>query len=512
MVQRLSHKAHRTGGGWRRLAAVAVGGALMAQCAASAHAQPPAAVVAADTGSVAVGGRLERDLAWLPAMGTMVVTSALVVPSGLTLTLPPGTQVKLTREGAIQAVDGGAIRIEGAPDQPVVLAPSAGGVVWQELSAAGAASTLTVRYADISGGRTSVRDGAAGWFEAVYFHDFRLSSCSTLECPILVSSFARSLVVRRCHFREYYETLFRDGEMLIEDSLFEWMSGDALDFDGAQPGTVVRRCTFRHGTRAPSNIDAIDIGPSGQNASRGVLIEDCLIYDFPTDKGVSIGDAPRPATGIVMRNCLVADCRVGVQVKDDSQVEVSQCTLVKNGVGLDSFNKAAPAAPTGGGHFTHTFDNIVWGNPVAVSLANGGTLAADHSLFENLDWPGAGNLTADPLFVDGPGGDYRLAPGSPARGAGRNGEDLGAVWPVGAPMAPSHPALDAIEVVEDAVRLRFWADSERVYSLQSRALAAQGAWSVVAEIPSPPRPMLVEVRQPALAGAGVLYRLAASPR
>lgn len=512
MFLSLFNQRRRTIGGWRRLATAGLCGALMAEFVRAVLAQPPAAALAAGVGSVAVGGTLERDLAWTPAMGTMVVTSTLVVPTGLTLTLQAGAQVRLTRAGAIQAVDGGAIRIEGAPARPVVLAPLENGATWQELSARGAASSLTVQQADIAGGRTSVRDGAAGLFEDVYFHDFRLSSCSTLECPILVSSFAESLVVRRCHFREYYETLFRDGVMRIEDSLFELMSGDALDFDGAQPGTVLRRCTFRHGTRAPSNVDAVDIGPSGQNASRGVIIEDCLMYDFPSDKGVSVGDAPRPATGIVVRNCLIDGCRVGVQVKDNSQVAVAHCTLVNNGVGLDSFNKANPSALTGGGHFTNAFDNIVWGNQTAVSLANAGTLAADHSIFENLDWPGEGNLTVDPLFVDGPGHDYRLAPGSPARGAGRDGEDLGAAWPVGAPMAASHPTFRSIRVVAGEVVLSFWADSESVYSVESSLRAAPGTWSVAAEVPPPPRPTLVEVRQPALAGTGVFYRLVASPR
>src|SRR6185295_412611 len=88
-------------------------------------------------------------------------------------------------------------------------------------------------------------------------------------------------------------------------------SSDALDFDGAPPGSFIRRCTFRHGPQ--SNTDAIDIGPLGNVGSTNTLIEDNLMFDFPNDKGVSIGEG---SYGIVVRNCLMYGNDSGVSVKD----------------------------------------------------------------------------------------------------------------------------------------------------------------------------------------------------
>jgi len=42
-------------------------------------------------------------------------------------------------------------------------------------------------------------------------------------------------------------------------------------------------------------------------------------------------------------------------------------------------------------------------------------------------WEGEGNFDKDPLFADAENGDFSLKPDSPAIGAGKNGENIGAV-------------------------------------------------------------------------------------
>jgi len=99
--------------------------------------------------------------------------------------------------------------------------------------------------------------------------------------------------------------------MLVEDSLFENAnnpSSDALDFDTAPQGSIIRRCTFRFGPQ--SNTDAIDIG----SQSTATLIENCLMHDFPFDKGVSIGE---DSFQITIRNCLMYRNDSGVATKDN---------------------------------------------------------------------------------------------------------------------------------------------------------------------------------------------------
>jgi hypothetical protein len=459
---------------------------------------------------ISVGGVMTRDLEWSPLMGTMLVTESLIVSSNRALTILAGTRVYVTNGVSVVALAGGTIEINGERENPVTISSAAPGGLWRELSAQGEGASLHVRFAEVSGGQTTVYSNAVGLLEDSYFHDYRNPGGTLFTGPLILSSFPQKMTLRRCHLSEYYEILFRDGVVTIEDCLFEYISGDGLDFDGAQSGTVLRRSTFRHGTRAPSNIDAVDVGPGTLGPSRDVLIEDCLIYDFPTDKGVSIGDAPNQATGTIVRNCLIYGCSSGVQVKDGAFAEVYNCTITGNQWGFTNYNKANPSAPSGGGHITNAHNNILWDNNVTIAMGNGGTLTADHCNFGNTNWPGVGNISVDPQFVNPSQRDYRLGPNSPSRGSGRDGADMGALFPVGARMASSHPTFESVQVAGDEVVLRFWADTEKSYRIESAVSLPAANWSLVADIPAPARPKFVEVRN-VRPGSARFYRIAGLP-
>ena len=423
-----------------------------------------------------VSGTLAADTTWSPANGMVIVTGNVVVPTNVTLTLLPGTIVKLTNATSIRAIAGGVIDIAGTEDNKVVLQSLNAGVVWKELSAQFGAASLTVRHADISGGQVTVYSNAVGLIEDSFIHNYRPGGAIFNAC-IMLTHFAAPTTIRRCHVREYHETLFRNGVMVIEDCLFENIYGDGLDFDAAQPGTVLRRSTFRHGNLG--NVDAVDVGPADLPGSFNVLIADCLMYDFPFDKGVSVGDNGE-SFGTVVSNCMIYGCQAGIMAKDSCDVTVINCTIVSNRWGFTNYNKNGSATFTGG--YTTNYNSILWSNIITVSLRDGGTLASDHSILGNTNWPGIGNFSADPLFVNQPERDYRLQPGSPAFGAGRNGATLGATYPVGAAMALSHPRIDSVEQLGGAAVLRFWADNERTYSVLCSDVVSGGTWTKVADI------------------------------
>jgi parallel beta-helix repeat protein len=218
--------------------------------------------------------------------------------------------------------------------------------------------SLTLRHADIEHGQAAVLGGASGLFESCYFHDYHVTGTPTLyNQPILVSEQAPSLIVRGCRFRNYYETLFRIGMIVIEDSLFEDVTGDAIDFDAAAPGSVIRRCTLRHGPL--TNVDAVDLGSD----SDGVLVENCLMYDFPFDKGVSIGEH---STNVVIRGCVIYGVDMGIAVKDSSYATVVQNTIANSNFGLRLYEKTAGQ---GGGHAI-SWNNIIWNNTNSIVLLN----------------------------------------------------------------------------------------------------------------------------------------------
>ncbi|HTG45165.1 MAG TPA: right-handed parallel beta-helix repeat-containing protein, partial [Verrucomicrobiae bacterium] len=432
---------------------------------------------------------------WTPAMGTIVVSSNVIVPAGLTLTVEGGSTIYLTNLASVIARGGGKISLTGTRAQPIRFLPFNAPNVWGEIAAEGSGSMLTLQHVEISGGAVKWRTGAAGLMEDCYVHNYKSGSI-----PIAGCTSASSLAVRRCHFSVYHETLWQSTLITVEDCLFENAnnpSSDALDFDAAPPGSVIRRCTFRHGPE--SNTDAIDLG----SGSIGTVVEDCLMFDFPFDKGVSIGEA---SFGIVIRNCLVYGCDSGVAVKDTCTATLYNCTFVDNDFGFRAYNKANPSSPTGGGHITNSYDNILWGNDATISLLNASTAVADHSDLSNTNWPGTGNIDADPLFVNPTGRDYRLQPGSPAIGSGRDGANIGAHFPVGAPMALSHPRFERFQLSGSTITFEFWVDSEKSYRLESSSNIATG-WTTEASFTPTALPRLVEHQLSVPVGPQQFYRL-----
>jgi hypothetical protein len=451
--------------------------------------------------NVIAGGTLTADTTWSPALGPVTVVSHLIVPTGITLTMLPGTVVKVTNDASIIAA-GGAINIAGTADNKVHLMPMNGTNIWGQLSAQ-FSGALTVRHADIGYAQVSIYSNAVGLLEDTFIHDYRRAGALILVAPIVLTHFAAPTTIRRCHIREYHETLFRNGVLTIEECLFEYIHGDGLDFDGVQPGTVLRSCTFRHGQFG--NVDAVDVGPGDIPGSFNVRIENCMMYDFPFDKGVSVGD-DNSSRGTIVSNCFIYSCLSGVMAKDLCDVSVRNCTIVGNNWGFTNYNKVNPASPTGGGILTNCFNNILWGNGITISMVNDSRLYADHNDFGNTNWPGEGNFDLDPLFVNPSGRDYRLTPNSPCIETGRVGADMGAHFPVGAAMVLSHPRIAEIGLSGANAVVRFWADNEKTYSLLCSPAVDGENWTKLADVPLGAVPRLTSITN-AIVPDNRFYRL-----
>jgi hypothetical protein len=383
---------------------------------------------------------------------------------------------------SVTAQNGGRLYVHGTFDERVFLnVNGAASAIWGPLSATDTNSSIDVQFADIGHAQVNATTGADGLIQDSELHDFDNPSGGTLGRPIMMCNFANSFAARRNHYWNYYENLVRNGVIHIEECLFERMTGDALDFDSAQPGSYTRRCTYRHGD--VGNVDAVDIGPSGDlPGSTDTVIDNSIMWDFPFDKGVSVGDN-NSSHGIIVSNCLIYGCLSGVMAKDLCDVSVRNCTIVNNTSGFTNYNKSNPGSSTGGGITTNSYNNILWENITAIGMANNGMLFADHNDFGNTNWPGDGNISLDPLFVNAAARNYRLQAASPCRGTGRDGADMGVTYPLGG--IPAQPLrLAVLSSGTNALTLTWSDDSQNEDGVIVQRSSDAMTWATIATLPA----------------------------
>jgi hypothetical protein len=434
-----------------------------------------------ETSRMQLGGTLASSVLVSNRGTVLYVTNSIVVPTNVTFEVANGAVVLVTPGQSMLARNGGHINVHGTFDDRVYFhANGAANTLWGPLGATGSNSVLEVKFANVARAQVNATTNAYGLIEDSELHDFDPGSgAGTLGRPLMMCNFAGLFEARRNHYWNYYETLVRNGVIHVEECLFEHITGDALDFDSAQPGSFVRRCTFRHGTLG--NVDAVDVGPGDLPGSTDTRIENCIMWNFPFDKGVSVGD-DQSSHGIIVSNCLIYGCQSGVMAKDLCDVSVRNCTIVENTSGFTNYNKSNQAATNGAGIITNSYNNILWNNITTIGLANDGRVYADHNDFGNTNWPGDGNIDTDPLFINASARNYRLQPGSPCIGTGRDGATMGMTYPLGGiPAAPLRLAV--MEAGTNALMLAWVDDSQNEDGVIVQRSTNAVTWEVLATLP-----------------------------
>ncbi len=166
------------------------------------------------------------------------------------------------------------------------------------------------------------------------------------------------------------------------------------------------RCDIR------SNTTSAGSGGGVYSTNGSTQIRDSTIRDNTVTAGNSgglylSGGNPYVANTRVTGNSAASTGGVAAQ----GAVTLVHCTIANN------------LSPLGGGFFVYPgspvfLNGIIWGNTPA-QVFNGGSPSITYSDVQG-GFAGAGNIDADPLFVNAAGGNYRLAGTSPANDAGSN--------------------------------------------------------------------------------------------
>lgn len=358
-------------------------------------------------GLTEIGGALSTNTILTASGGPYHMREDLHVPAGSTLTIQPGTVI-VGAESADIRVDG-RLHALGTEAEPILFRAETCSGRWGGIVLEGT-STHTLRHCDFEFGDNPV---GGGGFVAPIGSNVVIEHCSfrQIAANAINASSGAHVEVRDCSFdtiREGVHTL--NSSAVIVDCIFDGMLGDrdGVDFDGDGPQrSIIERCVFQNGAD-----DGIDIGRSS------ALIRDNFFVNLH-DKAISVEGGEPTLTGNVIFNCGTAMAlKNGVVVS-----EAHHNTIVGNQEGISLFAKAGSAQ---GGHgIFHSL--IVWANTVDIKTDRRSTATFTFSNISDEVWPGVGNISDDPLFVDVRGMDFALESGSPAIGTGQKGTDMGAV-------------------------------------------------------------------------------------
>lgn len=353
--------------------------------------------------------------------GVVHVTGDVLVDTNHTLTVEPGTLVLL--DGVSSGTNGvdidvkGTIHSLGTAAQPVTFTAFDPSREWGEIHHDYGNPSL-YRHTVITRAGNAPGYGHTGTGPAMQVRgtSIVLEDCtiSDLAGKIMQARSGSDLTFTNCHFaRAVMGPEINDTAALVVNTWITEMHGlddnDGMYCHGQEEGQII---LFRGGVVADGDDDAID------TLRAEVTVEDYIIRDF-FDKGVTTFGGE-----VTLNRVLITGNGIGVSTKESdystARVNISSATIEGNDIGLQARDKYGE--PNAIILLFVTNSIIEADNPGSdpVHTDYDPTNIVIHYSNVGETWPGTGNISSDPLFINGGEQNYRFQALSPCVDAGTN--------------------------------------------------------------------------------------------
>ena len=424
-----------------------------------------------------LSGTIGVDTTLYASNRVYTLAADVTVASGVTLTIEPGVEVQGVSGADLTVAAGGRVLAEGTASARITFTRAPGAATWGGITFRGNASSPESRLAFVHieyNGATAIHGvDATLYLDSLTFGTAARQFVSLDRC---------SFVVSHCHFPQAtagFEPVHGTGGVksgghgLFLRNYFGPISGynDTIDFSAAQrPGPIVQ---FIGNVFAGTGDDHLDIDNNDAWVEGNIFLHTHKNGSPDTASAVSGGDDTGNPSEVTIIGNIIYDCDQTMLAKQGNRFVMLNNTIVHQTHvgGLDTTGAVICTQDNdlGEGAAVYLEGNIIH-DAEALTRDLVDALVTFTNNVMQLPWtgPGGGNPTADPqlvylpqvaetTFTNWSGAQvmwewFQLQPGSPARGAGSQGRDIGATTPgvlvTGAPVGETREtnALLAVSI------------------------------------------------------------------